>query len=76
MRFTFTLNGREHAVDVESEDLRELVYEVERRIREIASRSNVALNPEKDEYLLSLICEAICGNVESDVVTLGELGGG
>ena len=74
MRFTFTLNEREHTVAVESKDLRELVYEVERRIREIASRSNVALNPEKDEYLLSLICEAICGNVESEVVSRAKRG--
>jgi len=73
MKLKFSLNGAENSMNVESNDLKELVYNVEKEILRIASEKNSQVKDE--QFLISMICEALCRDADSEEIDLGELAG-
>jgi len=71
MRVRFSLEGTEHNVEIESNDLKELVQQIEKEIRRMASDQSCQIKNE--QFLTSAICEAICNDAYSEELELGEL---
>lgn len=73
MRVRFTLRGKENAVYVESNDLKELVYEAENELIRMVSEKDLKIKNE--QFLVSKICEVVCQDAFSEDLELGELVG-
>ena len=73
MKLKFSLNGTENSVNVESNDLKDLVYNIEKEILRIGSEKSSQVKNE--QFLISVICEALCRDADSEEIDLGELAG-
>jgi predicted AlkP superfamily phosphohydrolase/phosphomutase len=73
VKIRFALEGKESVFKVESNDLKELVQQIEQEIRRIASEESHQIRNE--QFLTSAVCEAVCNDAYSEEIDLGELGG-
>lgn len=70
MEVTYTVNGQPFSLQLDSDDLRELLINVDRQVRE--KHEEVRENPD----LIAVIADGLLNSLAADaeMITLGELG--